>query len=145
MADATFCTWGSRTRNSSTSWGGEDLEAVSFEKDVGVIVSNDLKPSLQCARAATKANQVLGQISRGVSYRDKNTFLRLYKTYVRPHLEYCQAAWSPWTEGDKKVLEQVPQRAIRMISNLRGRAYEDRLRKVGLTPLVERRRSPCLE
>ena len=120
--------------------GGEDLEAVSFEKDVGVLVSNDLKPSLQCARAATKANQVLGQISRGVSYRDKNTFLRLYKTYVRPHLEYCQAAWSPWTEGDKKVLEQVQQRAIRMISNLRGRSYEDRLREVGLTTLVERRK-----
>ena len=54
--------------------GGEDLEAVSFEKDVGILVSNDLKPSLHCARAATKANQVLGQISRGVSYRDKNTF-----------------------------------------------------------------------
>ena len=75
--------------------GGEDLETVSFEKDVGVLVSNDLKPSLQCARAASKANQVLGQISRGVSYRDKTTFLKLYKVYVRPHLEYCQAAWSP--------------------------------------------------
>ena len=75
--------------------GGEDLVTVSFEKDVGVLVSKDLKPSLQCARAATKANQVLGQISRGVSYRDKSTFLRLCKTYVQPHLEYCQAAWYP--------------------------------------------------
>ena len=36
--------------------GGKDLEAVNLEKDVGVIVSNDLKPSLQCARAAARAN-----------------------------------------------------------------------------------------
>ena len=120
--------------------GGRNLEATSWEKDVGVIISDDLKPSLQCARAATKANQVLGQISRGVCYRDKDTFLRLYKTYVRPHLEYCQSAWSPWTEGDKKVLEQVQQRAVRMISNLASRTYEDRLKEVGLTTLVERRR-----
>ena len=119
--------------------GGRNLEATSWEKDVGVIISDDLKPSLQCARAATKANQVLGQISRGVCYRDKDTFLRLYKTYVRPHLEYCQSAWSPWTEGDKKVLEQVQQRAVRMISNLASRNYEDRLKEVGLTTLVERR------
>ena len=83
---------------------------------------------------------MLGQISRGVSYRDKTTFLKLYKVYVRPHLEYFQSAWSPWTEGNKKVLEQVQQRAIRMISNLKGRVYEDRLREVGLTTLVERRR-----
>ena len=37
-------------------------------------------------------------------------------------------------------MEQVQQRAIRMISNLRARSYEDRLKEVGLTTLVERRR-----
>ena len=58
--------------------GGRDLEASKW-----VIVNEDLKPSLQCARAAAKANQVLGQISRGVTFRDKDTLLRLYKTYVR--------------------------------------------------------------
>ena len=103
--------------------GGRDLETAKYEKDVRVLVSSDLKPTLQCARAASKANQVLGQISRGITY----------ETYVRPHLEYCQAAWSPWTEGDKKVLEQVQQRAIRMITNLKGRCYENRLREVRLT------------
>ena len=130
---------GAKNKKFKYQLGGRDLEPVEHEKDVGVIVSSDLRPSLQCARAASKANQVLGQISRGISYRDKNTFLKLYKTYVRPHLEYCQAAWSPWTEGDKKVLEQVQQRAIKMISNLKSREYEDRLREVGLTTLWERR------
>ena len=63
-------------------WGGRNLETAKYEKDLGVLVSSDLKPTLQCARAASKANQVLGQISRGITY----------ETYVRPHLEYCQAA-----------------------------------------------------
>jgi hypothetical protein len=48
----------------------------------GGVINCDLKPSLQCARAAAKANQVLGQIVRGVCFRDKDTMLRLYKTYV---------------------------------------------------------------
>ena len=47
----------------------------NWEKDVGVIINEDLKPSLQCAMAALKANQVLGQISRGVCFRDKDNFL----------------------------------------------------------------------
>ena len=56
---------GEQNRKFKYQLGGSDLETVAFEKDVGVLVSNDLKPSLQCARAAAKANQVVRQISRG--------------------------------------------------------------------------------
>ena len=72
-------------------------------------VNDDFKPSLQCVRAEAKANQVLGQISRGVTFRDKDTFVRMYKTYVSSHLEYCQAAWSTLMLGDKKVLSRFKE------------------------------------
>ena len=74
---------------------GEQLEEVEKEKDVGVLISSDLKPSLQCSSASGKAKGVLGQISRAVNYRDKKTFIQLYKVYVRPHLEYYVQAWYP--------------------------------------------------
>jgi hypothetical protein len=61
---------------------GRVLETVEFEKDVGVLVHQSLKPSMQCARAAARANGILGQLSRAVCYRDKDTFLKLYKVYV---------------------------------------------------------------
>ena len=54
------------------------MESTDAEKDVGVTITANLKPSLQCARAAKKANMVLGQLVRGISYRDKKTFVRLY-------------------------------------------------------------------
>ena len=41
--------------------------------DIGVMVDDSLKTSLHCAKAAAKANAVLGQISRGVMCRDSNT------------------------------------------------------------------------
>ena len=74
---------------------GRTLEVVDSEKDVGVVIHNSLKPSIQCAKAAGKANLVLGQLSRAVTYRDKDTFVRLYKVYVRPHLEYAVQSWCP--------------------------------------------------
>ena len=68
------------------------LEAVEFNKDVGVLVYQNLKPSMQCARA----NGILGQLSLAVCYRDKDTFLKRYQVYVRPpHLEYAVVSWSP--------------------------------------------------
>ena len=119
---------------------GMVLQRTVEEKDVGVLIQENLKPSAQCAKAAKKANQVLGQMSRGLHFRDRSTWIRLYQQYCRPHLEYCIQAWSPWTKADQELLESVQERAVRMCSGLQGRTYSDRLREVGLTTLVERRR-----
>ena len=102
------------------------------------MVTKTLKPSLQCARAAKKANQVLGQMARSITYRDKFTFTRLYKVYVRPHLQYCSSALSPYTVADKDLLENVQRRAVGMISNLKG-TYEQKLKVLGMAMLEENR------
>ena len=118
---------------------GRVLEAVEFEKDVGVVVHESLKPSMQCAKAAARANGILGQLSRAVCYRDKATFLKLYKVYVRPHLEYAVVSWSPWLQQDKEVLEKVQRRAVGMVTNLRRGTYEERLNEAGMLNLEDRR------
>ena len=98
-----------------------------------------LKPSAQCAKAASKANQVLGQMARSLTYRDKYTWVKLYKQYVRYHLEYAVQSWSPWTEADIDLLESVQKRAIRMVSGLNSNVYEEQLKEVNLTTLYNRR------
>ena len=110
-----------------------------MEKDVGVLITTDLKPSKQCSAAAGKANGVLCQISR--EYRDKKTFIQLYKVYVRPHLEYCMQAWSPYYKADKEKLEKIQRTAVNMVARLMGRTYDQKLKEVGLTTLEERRNS----
>ena len=118
---------------------GTVLQAVEEEKDIGVIVSNTLKPSAQCAKASKKANSILRQMSRSVHYRDKDVWVYLYTTYVRHHLEFSVQAWSPWYVKDVDLLEGVQKRAVNMIVGLRSSTYEGKLREVGLTTLRERR------
>ena len=60
----------------------------------------------------------------------------LYKTFVRPRMEFAVAAWAPWTEKDAAVMERVQRRALRMTSD----SYEEKLAEAGLTTLSERRR-----
>src|ERR1043165_1873829 len=69
--------------------GGIILRETEEERDLGVIVNNNTKPSRQCAEAAKKANKVLGMIKRTIISREKETVLELYKALVRPNLEYC--------------------------------------------------------
>ena len=92
----------------------------------------------QVAKAVNKANQVLGQMTRAFHYRDKYTWIRLYKSYIRCHLEYSVQAWCPWTVADKDALEKVQKRVVNMVSGLQGKTYEERLVECGLTTLEER-------
>jgi ribonuclease P/MRP protein subunit RPP40 len=118
---------------------GEQLSTTKEERDIGVLVSDNLKLSAQCAKAARTAGQVLGQLSRAFHYRDRFTFIRLYKQCVLPHLEFSGQSWSPWTSKDKDILERVQRRAISMVSGLRSREYEERLKVLEMTTLEERR------
>jgi ribonuclease P/MRP protein subunit RPP40 len=117
---------------------GKKLIVVEEEKDLGVKVHQSLKTSSQVGAAAKKANNALGQLLRAFTYRDKVHFIRLFQTYVRCHLEYAVASWSPWLEQDINVLEDVQRRAIRQVRGLTG-SYEEKLEQVGLTTLVDRR------
>jgi len=67
-------------------------------------------------------------------------FLLIYKTYIRPHLEYCVQAWSPHLVKDVQCLERVQKAATNQVLMLRKCSYTDRLRKLGLTTLQTRRK-----
>jgi len=122
---------------------GQNLAATDLEKDVGVQVTPSMKWDQHCAKAARTANMVLGQISRAFSYRDKTTFLRLYKSYVRPHLEFSSPAWRPWLRRDINLLEKVQQRAVNMVGGLHG-TYSEKLEQLGLQSLEARRKEADL-
>jgi len=118
---------------------GRKLQETTEEKDIGVKINSNLKPATQCAAAAKTAMGVLSQITRAFHYRDRHVFMGLYKQYVRPHLEFSTPAWNPHTEGDKKVLEKVQQRAVKMVSGLKSEVYEERLKELKIETLEERR------
>jgi ribonuclease P/MRP protein subunit RPP40 len=118
---------------------GQPMEAVSAETDLGIHFTTDLKAAAQCKESYCKANRMLGLVSRTIRYRNPAVLLNLYKSIVRPHLEYCSVAWSPHYSKDKILLERVQHRFTRLFPNLRSLPYEDRLQQLGLWSLEERR------
>jgi hypothetical protein len=83
------------------SWSGWIQCSVStyrartvFYNVLGVIMRNDMKCNSQCIKAVKTANRVLGMIKRTFTVRDKSIMLQLYKSLVRPHVEYSVQAFS---------------------------------------------------
>ena len=119
--------------------GAGDIRRAPDMKDLGVFMSGDFKLEKQCRVAAQRANRALYQLLRTVVSRDPEILVPLYKVYVRPHLEYCVQAWSPYLERDKKVLEAVQRRFTRSFPQLRDNDYQTRLRTLNLFSLRRRR------
>ena len=129
---------GRTNRHFSYSMDGEWLNTTDSEKDLGVIVNQDLKTHKQCFEASKKANKMVGIIYRNVSYKSKDVVSRLYNSFVRPHLEYCVQAWKPYHRGDMDMLEKVQRRATKIIPSIKNLSYENRLKELNMYSLERR-------
>ena len=75
--------------------GSTDLKSIEEEKNLGVTFDPSLTFSWHFEIVANKANCKLGLIRSSFIYLDLDTLTTLYKSLVRPHLEYCNTIWSP--------------------------------------------------
>ena len=81
----------------------------------------------------------MGLIKHTFNKIDTEMFRILYKSMVRPILEYCMCVWSPYTKNDTRKLEQVQRRATRLVQSMHGLPYTERLIKLGIPSLQYRR------
>ena len=116
-----------------------EITKVQEEKDLVIWCSKDLKPSLQCRKAAAKTMQVLSLLRRSFKLFSVDLLTFLYKMYVRLHLEYCIQVWSPYLVKDIDLLEKVQRRATKLLPSLFDLPYETHLERLGLYSLYCRR------
>ena len=119
--------------------GGSKLTMTESEKDLGVVIHSTFRPAAHIANCVKKANQMLGMIQRTITYKNKRILLFMYKSLVRPHLEYSVQTWSPHQIGHIRLIEGVQQRFTRMIPELKILPYEAILKRLNLTTLKIRR------
>ncbi|VDO53839.1 unnamed protein product [Haemonchus placei] len=91
------------------------LPNTESNKDLGVIFDTSLRFSSHIDSVVRKALAVLFLIMRNTRCSDSSIVLRLYKTYVLPHLEYCSQVWSPFLKKDIEKLERVQHVFTRML------------------------------
>ena len=118
---------------------GTRVSPTVREVDLGVLVTSDFKVGEQCVAAERKAQKILGYVKRVFVHRNRETVMALYKTLVRPHLEYAVQFWSPTYRCDVDRLERIQMRATKLVPEIRNMGYERRLLELDLLTLEQRR------
>ena len=119
-----------------------EMEKVKNEKNLGVIIGQNLTFRDHITSTVDIANRNVGIIFRTFTYIDQEMFLNLYKSIIRPHLEYATPVWSTHYKKDKIIIENVQRRATKLVSTCKNLPYkhdQERLRKLGLPTLEYRR------
>ena len=134
---------GPKNPNNDYVIGGSKLPTIETEKDLGLHMHSSLNWAIHMQKAINKANSVIGWIARNVISRMENVMLNVYKSLVRPHLEYAVQVWNvPAIHGNWKIimeLEDVQRKMTRMVDNIGLLTYNERLEALELTTLLERR------
>ena len=84
---------------------------------------------------------VLGIVKRSIGTNSQDAFSQLFKSLVRPILEYAAPVWSPYMIKDIVALEKVQRRASRLaLRQKRGEmSYEQRCNLLKWQTLERRR------
>ena len=122
---------------------GCKLPCVDTEKDLGLYTDGSLNWNIHIQKSINKAKSVTAWIARNVISRKKEVLLNVYKSLVRPHLEYAVQVWNlPATHGNWTIIkdiENVQRSMTRMVDNIGLLPYKNRLEALSITTLLERR------
>ncbi|CAI2738740.1 unnamed protein product [Dicrocoelium dendriticum] len=110
--------------------GDHTLAKVSHERDLGVLVQEDLGCSKQAEKATRTGNQHFGLLRRAFGRFEPSIFPQMLNAYVRPHVEYAIQAWQPWQKQDLIALETPQRRATKNVRGLFHLPYQLRLKSL---------------
>ena len=117
----------------------QGAKSLITQKDLGIIISNDLKWNKQVHGTVLKANMMLAFIQRSASDINHIQVCKiLYLSLVRSKLGYASQVWAPQTVTNITTMERVQRRATKFILSLPYRSdvlYKDRLQSVGILPI----------
>ena len=108
------------------------LRFVESHKDLGVTVDCSLRFHLHIQTIAHKAAGLMSNILRSTLSRSPSFMIPIYKTYIRPLLEYSQCVWATGYIGDLTLLENIQRRWTRNIDGMQGLEYSERLLRLEL-------------
>ena len=94
---------------------------ISFKPHVNSIIS--------------KAFRKLGIINKVFKSKDPHTTVKLFKSFIRPLLEYSSIIWCPFTQSSIDGIERVQKRMCRMIPAIKSLSYRDQLNHLCLLSL----------
>lgn len=121
------------------------LLLVNSVKYLGIQINSDLSWCPHVTNLCNKTRRLIGLLYRRFyKHAASSTLLQLYKSFIRPHLEYCSVVWNPYLACDIESLEKVQRFALRVCLKNWTASHEQLYSQSNVPPLSVRRSNASL-
>ena len=96
---------------------GDELSTSASFTQVGLSLSSNLTWKTHIHSLAKHASQKLGSLARARGFLSSSHLLTIYRSQIRPCLEYCSHVWGGAPKSTLCLLDKVQSKAIRLINN----------------------------
>ena len=108
------------------------IAAVASARDLGVLVDSTLRFHLHIRATVNRASGLAANLLRSTLCRSQPFMITMYKTHIRPLLEYASCVWNTGFQGDLRLLESVQRSWTRHVDGVSDLPYSERLRILDL-------------
>ena len=120
----------------------QKLEPTANLRILGVNINDQLSFTEHIREICKKVSNKIGVRARLRNLISSKTKLQLYRTAILPHLTYCQTVWHFCKQSERRKLERLQERTLRIIYKCRTDTYED-LRRAKLPSLQQKASRDC--
>ena len=97
------------------NFNNEPLTMITNEKILGVYVDNNLTWSEHIKRLTRKIASSIWLLSKIKKILNQTHRVQFYKSYIQPHIDFCNIIWGSSSETNKLKILRLQKRACRVI------------------------------
>jgi len=131
--------FGSNNPRNTYHFEHQEIAKHSLERDLGVIFDERLTFQTHIDSVVNRARRLISLMFRSFRARSDNVIIPIYKTMIRPQLEYASTVWNPYLLKHVKQIESVQRYVTKRLTNYSLLSYEERLLELKLPSLKIRR------
>ena len=96
-------------------YNDDPLQSIANDKILGVFVDNNLSWSEHVKHISKKIASNVWLLSKIKMFLSQEHRIQFYKSYIQPHIDFCNIVWGNTTETNKMKIFRMQKRAVRVI------------------------------
>ena len=114
------------------------LHTITNDKILGVFVDNNLTWSEHVKHISKKIASNIWLLSKIKGFLSKDHRVQYYKSYIQPHIDFCNVVWGSTSDANKLKIFRLQKRACRVILNYEVEDSEEAMKSLNIQSIYDR-------